>query len=48
VFTVEEIPGRYRMVVQLHAVGYMNDGAEMAEPLPKEAGVSNEFQIAGP
>jgi hypothetical protein len=48
VFTVEEIPGRYRVVVQLHAVGYTNEGAEMAEPLPKEAGVSNEFQIAGP
>jgi hypothetical protein len=48
VFTVEEIPGRYRIVVQLHAVGDSDDGAEMAEPLPKEAGVSNEFQITGP
>ncbi len=48
VFTVEEIPGRYRIVVQLHAVGYTSEGAEMAEPLPKEAGVSNEFQINGP
>lgn len=48
VFTVEEIPGRYRIVVQLHAVGYTSGGAEMAGPLPKEAGVSNEFQITDP
>ncbi len=48
VFTVEEIPGRYRIVVQLHAVGYSDEGAETAEPLPREAGVSNEFQITGP
>jgi hypothetical protein len=48
VFMVEEIPGRYRIVVQLHAVGYTNQGAEMAGALPKEAGLSNEFQIAGP